>query len=66
MSLNEDILAEDPESQAVEADEEVIYEPESESNVVAIEPLIITVGRSERKKFLKNEVPNLRDESSNG
>lgn len=53
--LNEDILNEDPDSLAVEADESLEYEPESTSNVVAVEPLIITKGRADRKKFLKNE-----------
>jgi len=55
MSVNEDLLAEDPDSMAIEADDTAQYDPNEESNVVATEPLIITVGRSKRKKFLKNE-----------
>lgn len=54
-SLNEELLDDDPNSSAIEADENVVYEPETDSQVVAIEPLVIATGRAKRKKFLKNE-----------
>lgn len=54
MSLNSDILDEDPESLAIEADEQINYEPDTESNVVALEPLIITVGRKKRKDAVRS------------
>lgn len=53
--INEDLLNEDPESLAIEADETVEYDPGTESSVVAIEPLIITVGRKKRKDALKDQ-----------
>lgn len=55
MSINEDLLNEDPDSLAIEADETVQYEPDTDSQVVAVEPLIITKGRATRRKYLKNE-----------
>lgn len=54
-NINEEILDEDPESLVVEADEDTQYEPDTDSNVVIVEPLVITKGRAIRKKFLKNE-----------
>lgn len=59
--LNEELLDEDADSLSIEADEEIQYEPDTDSQVVAIEPLVITKGRADRKKFLKNEVPDLQD-----
>ena len=56
MSDNEDILAYDPDSMSIEADDTAQYEPDSESQVVAIEPLIITVGRKKRRDALR-EMP---------
>ena len=57
--INDELLSEDPNSLAVEADEDAQYEPETDSQVVTTEPKIISVGRAKRKKFLKNEVPDL-------
>lgn len=52
---NEDILTVHPDDQAVEADEEAQYDPlDSESNVVVVEPPIISIGRSRRAKALRN------------
>lgn len=56
MNENEEILGEDPESLAVEADESIHYDPKEDSQVVAVEPLIVTKGRAKRKQYLKNEV----------
>lgn len=63
-SLNEELLDDDPKSQAIEADEDIQYEPETDSQVVAVEPLVVTQGRAKRKQFLKNEVPKVSDTSS--
>lgn len=54
---NEELLAEDPESQSVEADDSIQYtpDPDEDSGVVAVEPLIITTGRAKRKQYLKDE-----------
>lgn len=56
-TLNEDLLAEDPNSSAVEADDDAYYEPypDEESAVVVTEPEIITIGRGLRKTALKKE-----------
>lgn len=43
----------DADGLAVDADENVTYEPESDSSVVAEEPKIIQVGRSEKKRYLR-------------
>mgnify|MGYP000898371147 CR=1 FL=1 len=53
-NINEELLDEDPESLAVEADEDIQYEPDTDSNVVAVEPKIISVGRGKRKDALRN------------
>jgi len=54
MNQNEEILNDDPDSLAVEADDEVQYDPNSESSVVAVEPKIITIGRKKRRDSLRN------------
>lgn len=51
--LNQQILNEDPDSLAIEADEDVQYDPNEESAVVATEPLIITLGRKKRKDAVR-------------
>lgn len=58
-NLNEELLAEDPDSLAVEADEEVAYEPkpDPEAGVVVTEPMIITIGRVKRKNALRSLPP---------
>lgn len=57
MSLNEDLLAEDPDSLAVEADDDAYYSPfpDDGDGVVVTEPEIISVGRGLRKIALKKE-----------
>lgn len=59
--LNKQILDADPESFAVEADDDIQYDPNEQSNVVAVEPMIITVGRKRRRDALRH----LSSESSN-
>lgn len=54
-SLNEQLLSEDPDSLAVEADDDAFYAPDQESSVVVTEPEIITIGRGKRKEALKKE-----------
>jgi len=55
-SLNEQLLGEDPDSLAVEADDDAFYSPDqSESGVVVTEPEIITIGRGLRKTALRKE-----------
>lgn len=54
-SLNEELLSEDPDSLAVEADDDAFYSPDQESSVVVTEPDIITIGRGKRKEALKKE-----------
>lgn len=53
MSLNDELLNPDPDSQAVEVDDDVQYEPETESQVVATEPPIISIGRGKRIEALR-------------
>ncbi len=53
MSLNDELLNPDPESQAVEVSDDVQYEPETESQVVATEPPIISIGRGKRIDALR-------------
>lgn len=61
MSLSEDLLDENPDSQAVEADiDEEQYTPEPESNLVIVEPEVISVGRGKRKKYLRQLSPEQR------
>ncbi len=55
-NLNEDLLSEDPDSFAVEADDEDLQftpEPDEDSGVVSIEPSIISIKRAERKRSLR-------------
>lgn len=55
-SLNEELLAEDPDSSSVEADEDFFYAPDqSDSSVVVTEPEVITIGRGKRKEALRKE-----------
>lgn len=56
-SLNEELLAEDPDSLSVEADDDdAFYAPDqSESAVVVTEPEIITIGRGRRKEAIRKE-----------
>lgn len=56
-SLNEELLSEDPDSLAVEADDDAYYSPypEDSDGVVVTEPEIITIGRGKRKTALKKE-----------
>jgi len=58
MSDRHDELLEDADdSQAVEADidnVEFLPEPDADSGVVAVEPMIITIGRGKRKRVLRN------------
>lgn len=51
---NAEILSDDPNSGAVDADDlEVQYDPDTESQVVAEEPKIITIGRTRRRRELR-------------
>lgn len=61
-NLNEELLSEDPDSLAIEADEESVYDPtpDPDSHVVVTEPKIISVGRSRRKDALRNLPPEQR------
>ena len=59
MDINKQILDEDPESLAIEADENIMYDPNEDSNVVAVEPIVITLGR----KIRKDAVRKLQEES---
>ena len=52
-SLNEQLLDDDPESQAIEADDTAQYEPDTDSQVVATEPPIIAIGRGKRRAALR-------------
>jgi len=60
--LNEELLSEDPNSQAVEADENVYYtpKPDEESGVVVTEPDIITMGRKLRRDAVRDLPPEQR------
>lgn len=53
MDINKQVLDEDPDSLAIEADESVSYDPNEDSNVVAVEPIIIALGRKKRKDALR-------------
>lgn len=55
MSLNDELLNEDPKSLAVEADEDSFYAPDQDSSVVVTEPEIISIGRGKRKEAIKKE-----------
>lgn len=49
---NEDLLTVHPDDLAVEVDEDPEYDPHEQSNVVVVEPPIISIGRSKRVKEL--------------
>lgn len=53
MDVNKEVLDEDPESLAIEADETIQYDPFEDSNVVAVEPIIVTLGRKKRKDAVR-------------
>ena len=54
-NLNEELLSEDPNSQAVEVGADVAYEPHprEDSQVIATEPPIISIGRGKRSEALR-------------
>jgi hypothetical protein len=53
---NEDILTVHESDQAVEADDEIQYDPLDESSsVVVVEPPIISIGRAKRTAAIKAE-----------
>lgn len=54
-NLNEQLLSEDPDSLAIEADDDAFYSPDQESSVVVTEPDIIPIGRGLRKEALRRE-----------
>ena len=56
MSLNDDLLSDDPDSQVVEEGEDVRYTPypDEDSAVVVAEPEIITIGRKRRRDALRD------------
>lgn len=56
MNENKDILDYDPDSLAVDADEEVFYKPDTDSQVIVTEPDIITIGRKKRREAMR-EMP---------
>lgn len=56
----DDLLEDDPDSLAIEADDSDIQftpEPDEDSGVVSIEPSIISIKRGERKRALKKLPP---------
>lgn len=56
-SLNESLLEDNPDSQAVEADlddEQYVPEPPEDAQVIITEPEIISIGRGKRKKFVRS------------
>lgn len=50
---NEDLLTVHPEDLAVVIDEDPSYNPHEESNVVVIEPPVISIGRAQHVKDLR-------------
>lgn len=52
---NEDLLTVHEDDQAIEADEEVQYNPHEQSNVVVVEPPIIAIGRGKRARELRQQ-----------
>lgn len=62
--LDHDLLDEDPESQAIDADEDAYYEPfiEDNVNVVVTEPDVISIGRGKRHA----EMRKVRNEQGKG
>lgn len=55
MNINDELLNEDPDSLAIEADEDSYYAPDQDSLVVVTEPEIISIGRGKRKEATKKE-----------
>jgi len=53
-TINEELLDEDPESLVLEADDNVQYDPKTKSNIVVLEPEIITQGRRKRKSAVRD------------
>lgn len=53
--LNKELLEDDPESLAIEADDDAFYAPDQSSAVVVTEPDIIPIGRGLRKEALRKE-----------
>lgn len=54
MPQYDDLIDDDPNAQAIEADDEAYYEPYGEgSGVVVIEPEVISVGRGKRHVALR-------------
>lgn len=54
-TLDEQLLDPDPDSLAVEADDDAFYSPDQDGSVVVTEPDIIVVGRSLRKKAIREQ-----------
>lgn len=55
-NLNEDLLSDDPDSLAIEADDEDLQftpNPDENSGVVSVEPYIISVKRAERRRAVR-------------
>lgn len=52
-NLNEELLSVDLDTQAVEVDGDVQFEPDTTSQVVATEPPIISIGRGKRLEALR-------------
>lgn len=59
---NEEILSDAPDSGAIDASDTVYYSPDPDSQVVAVEPPIISIARAKRK----HELRKMRSETSNG
>jgi hypothetical protein len=53
MSINEELLNVDPDSQAVEVSDDVQFDPNPTNQVVATEPPIISIGRGKRIEALR-------------
>lgn len=52
--LEDKLLNEDPDSQAIEADDDAYYSPDQDNeSVVVTEPEIITIGRGVRKSEMR-------------
>ena len=52
--IDEELLSVDPDSQAVEVDDDVQFDPDTTSPVVATEPPIISIGRGKRSEYLRS------------
>lgn len=60
MDINKEVLDDDPDSLAIEADETIQYDPtDTESGVVAVEPIVVTLGRKKRHDALRKERENI-------